>query len=459
MRAGPYRGIAWWCCCVLLAIGSAWGAKSAEVPEATSLLVDEAGALSEEEHDALLRRLTSIQNSQRAQIGVLISKSTAGAPLSDYALRVAESWKLGRSRRDDGLLILIVPAPAGARIEVGYGLEGAIPDAKASRWLDDLLPAIREKQIAKGLDQLLDRIDAALPAAQAKPEKKNFLDAHEEWKLPFVLLVFSPFAIFPMFVGRWGSIPAAFLLATFLGIAAGALWDTRTAGYIAAAIAFPMPLLWGLNHTRTGTLGPWLRGAKHFGNFVAVTFFFAVISVFVCGGLSVAEQQWWPGLFFSGLLAIALAVFLFPGKPAEYLMVMLRSAIHFVFLLTLAYVSLQPFTPDPTRLAFLTAGLLTAVIAAGLYLDSLERDGFRVKGVRLSMVFYSLAVLLALPFALLALFLAAGGEDAQTQLVQLAAGGGSIAAIVGLAVRVGLIAAVRVGLGGMFGGGGAGRSD
>ena len=75
------------------------------------------------------------------------------------------------------------------------------------------------------------------------------------------------------------------------------------------------------------------------------------------------------------------------------------------------------------------------------------------------MWFYSLAILITLPFALVALFMAIGGEDLQMRIAQAAAGGGSIAGILALAARYGLIAAVKVGLGGRFGGGGAGRSD
>ncbi|MGZ5095205.1 MAG: hypothetical protein ACXWIP_28335, partial [Burkholderiales bacterium] len=78
---------------------------------------------------------------------------------------------------------------------------------------------------------------------------------------------------------------------------------------------------------------------------------------------------------------------------------------------------------------------------------------------RCSLWFFGLALLLALPFGLLALLLAAGGEDFHTRLVQAAAGSGSITAVLALAARVGLFAAVKVGLGGRFGGGGAGRSE
>jgi hypothetical protein len=76
--------------------------------------------------------------------------------------------------------------------------------------------------------------------------------------------------------------------------------------------------------------------------------------------------------------------------------------------------------------------------------------------MRWSFALFGLAALVALPFALLAFYLAIGGEDMRTQLTQAAAGGGTIAALLALAGRLCLIAAVKIGLGGRFGGGGAG---
>jgi uncharacterized membrane protein YgcG len=102
MRRSPYRGIAWLCLRVFAAIAWTCTVAYAAIPEATSLVVDEAGVLSEEARDALRSRLTAIQDSQRAQITVLIAKDADGAPLADYSLRVAGSWRLGRSGRDDG---------------------------------------------------------------------------------------------------------------------------------------------------------------------------------------------------------------------------------------------------------------------------------------------------------------------------------------------------------------------
>ncbi|HSQ04327.1 MAG TPA: TPM domain-containing protein [Burkholderiales bacterium] len=457
MRGVLYALIGWLCWLGIAA--PACAAETAAIPEATSLLVDQAGALTESERDELLSRLKAIQDSGRAQIAILVSTGTAGAPLADYALQVAESWRLGRAGRDDGLLILVVPSANAARIEVGYGLEGDIPDARASRWIDDLLPAMKSGALAKGLDRLLDQIEGVLPAAETKKQAdtENYLfPDHPEWRLPFVLVVFSPFAIFPLFFGRWGSVASGPLLAFMLGSAAWMLWDSTNAGYAFAAVALPLPFLWSLNDCETGQLAPWLRYAKAFGNVIAVVLFFSVITLFVGAGMSALEPELvWGAPVFAGLLATGLAVFLFPGKPARYLMVGLRSAIHFVFIYIVACVALAPI-PHPSNIALSAAAAVTVCAALGLYFDS---RGTRAGNMRLSVWFFGLAFVIALPFALLALILAVGGEDLQTRLAQGAAGGGSIAAILALAARYGLFAAVNIGLGGRFGGGGAGRSD
>jgi uncharacterized protein len=434
----------------------ACAAAPAPIPEATGLLVDQAGVLSEGEREALAARLRTIQASGRAQVAILVSGGTGGEPLADYALRVAENWQLGRAKRDDGLLVLVVPSADAARIEVGYGLEGAIPDARASQWLDDLLPAVKMKELARGLNHLLDQIEsvlpgAAAPATTADAGKDNSLFAdHPEWTVPFVLVVFSPFALFPLFFGRWGSVASGPLLACFLGGAAWALWGS-TAAYVVAGLALPLPFLWGLNWFEGEDLAPWLRYGKAFGNLIAVAMFFSVITLFVGAGLSAMDAEVvWIAPVFAGLLATGLAVFLFPGKPGRYLGYVLTSAMHFVFILTVAWIALYPFVADPAGVALAVAGAVTACAALGLYLDSRGRT-------RWSRWCFGLALVVTLPLGLLALVLAVVGEDLQTQLAQAAAGGGSIAGALLLAARYGLFAAVKIGLGGRFGGGGAGR--
>lgn len=442
--------------CLLLA-GPARGADdAAALPQPTTLLVDQAAVLRDDERERLLARLTSIEAAGRAQIAILIASGTGGVPLAEYALRVAESWQLGRAGRDDGLLILVVPSQGAARMEVGYGLEGPIPDALAYRWLGELIPAMKAGRLAEGLDRLLGRIEAALPhTAQTKTasdERYLFRD-HPEWRVPFVLAVFSPFALFPLFFGRWGAFVSAPLFAAILGTAAWVLWSSTGYAVGTACVAFALPLLWSLNAFDPQRLDGVLRWLKTLGNLIAVVLFFAVITLFVSAGLSGFEgRAVWPAPVFAGLLALGLAVFLFPGKPADYLMIVLRSAMQFVFVLVVAWVALQPIVQQPATLAFSSAAVVTLCAALGFHFDS------RAARTR-ALWCFGLAALVALPLGLLALLWAIGGDDLHTRLIQGAAGGGAIAAILASAARYGVLAAVRIGLGGRFSGAGAERRD
>lgn len=430
------------------------------VPEQTSLLVDQAAALDETERSALTLRLQMIQDSGRAQVAVLIIPNLHGEALSDYSLRVATSWQLGRKGRDDGLLILLLPSQHQARIEVGYGLEGDIPDARASQWLDDFLPLMNDGQLATALTQLLDHIDAALPAVQAPAAKEDILDQHPEWKLPFVLIVFSPFALFPLFFGRWGVAASAPLLAGFIGGAAWTLWHIQTAIITTAVIGLLLPIMWSLNWLESNHLSTGLRAVKALGNLLAVAAFFSVITLFTGVGLSmVMPNAVWGAALFAGTLALGLAVFLFPGRPAQVLMVILRSLIHFFFVLVMAYVALQDRTAEPGLLALLIAAAFTACVGLSLYLDGRESMA-KVQGRstrRWSHVLVAVALLMVLPIGVLLLIQGLFGGNPDLRMAQASVGGGSIVGALWWAARTGFFAALRLGLGGRFGGGGAGR--
>ncbi|HVZ44365.1 MAG TPA: TPM domain-containing protein [Ramlibacter sp.] len=424
-------------------------------PPFTALLVDETASLSDEDGQRLLARLQGFQSAGRAQVAVLVAKDTRGLALADFSLRVAEAWKVGRAGKDDGLLVVAVPAQPAARLEVGYGLEGVVPDVVAAQWVDELLAAMKRRELATGLDEMLARIDRALPNPEGKASAaaaQNILDRHPEWKLPFVFAIFSPFAIFPIFFRGWGAVASAPLFAGMLGAAAWFLWSSQQAAATVACIAFVLPIAWSLNHARRDTLAPWLRIVRDIGNAAAVLMFFGILWGFIGVGLSGQREATWGGFLFAGALSLGLAAFLFPGRPQYLLMLVLRSYMHFAFVLTIAYLALMGIDPDPTRMAFAIAGGITALIALSLWLDA--RDARRA-----SLWLVALVLLMMLPLGVLLLLQGASSSDANTQLAQLAAGGGSIGGVLLWAARHGFFAAVRLGLGGRFGGGGADAQD
>ncbi|GEM_PF-1206694 len=433
------------------------------VPEQASEIVDQTGALRDEDRKSLEARLAAFEKSGRAQIGILISRGIQDEPLAQFSLRVAERWQLGHRGRDDGLLVLVIPANNVVRIEVGYGLEGDIPDAVASRLANDLRTALQQDDLASGLRHLFDQIDSVLPKVAETPGGIDY--GTEDKKIAYVLSILSLSALFPLLAGmggnRWLGVLSAPLFAAMLGSAAWFFWNSKAAGFAVGGIMFTLPLFWALNYFDDNKLARWLQVVRAFGNVVAVAMFFSFITLSLGAAFYLSgSREVWAAPLFAGIMALGLAGFLFPKKQTP-LMIVLRSYIHFLFILAAAYFALQPLIPQPATIAFVVAGIFTACTAIALYLDSRERKKIvaapSVSTTRWSLVFVGLALIVGLPFGVVALAFAVMGDELVARAVQAVLGTGSIVAVLSLTAKAGLFTAIRTGLGGRFGGGGAGR--
>src|SRR5688572_27948608 len=93
------------------------------------------------------------------QIAVLMVASTKPEPIEQYALRVGEQWKIGRKKVDDGAILVVAKDDRALRIEIGYGLEGVLNDATASRIIREVIvPRFREGDFYGGINAGLDRM-------------------------------------------------------------------------------------------------------------------------------------------------------------------------------------------------------------------------------------------------------------------------------------------------------------
>ncbi|HMM72726.1 MAG TPA: TPM domain-containing protein, partial [Rhodocyclaceae bacterium] len=141
----------------------------APIPALSARVTDAVGLLSAEERQGLEQRLARIETEHGAQLAVLIVPTIAPESIEAYSLRVVEAWRLGRRGVDDGVLILVVVKERGLRIEVGRGLEGAIPDAVAKRLIAEVIaPRFAERDYVGGLTSGIERI-GALIAGESLP--------------------------------------------------------------------------------------------------------------------------------------------------------------------------------------------------------------------------------------------------------------------------------------------------
>ena len=123
---------------------------------------DEASLLNADQRNLLESKLASFETETTNQIVVAIFPSLDGESLEDYSIRLAEKWKIGQKGKDNGIILLIFPNYRRLRIEVGYGLEASVPDAYASRIIEEKLkPNFRQGNFYAGIDQAVDALMAA----------------------------------------------------------------------------------------------------------------------------------------------------------------------------------------------------------------------------------------------------------------------------------------------------------
>ncbi len=464
-------------------------ASLAAVPRATGLLVDQVKLLSDAERRVIQGRLEEVQASGRAQIGILVSAGTDDESTAAYALRVAEAWKLGGKADDAGLLILIVPSKDTARIEVGYGLEGDLPDARAAIFVREYLQRAKADGAGVALNALLDRIVPVLPTKARVPRAlASFIERHVEWKMPIVMLVVSVFTLFPLLVsaafGRVGTISgaraqawpsagtavcaliSAGLFALALGFGAKAFWGSSAIGYTASAIAFALPLLWSLNTCDGEHMGLATRAACLAGNLGLFAYIFGALTI-LAGAAMVEEHvpEVWVAPLFAGLFAAGALVVVIGGRIGALLMKLLSYYMFFLLALAITYLALKGVLKDPTATAVALAGVFAVLMAIGMTLDDRaqpapadKHDG-KGKGKgkgNWAWMFTAAAVLFMLPFMVVALVHAWFGEAFATHFSAVMAGDGSFSQFVWWASGALGGSALLVGLGGKFGGGGAG---
>ncbi|MBA4196346.1 MAG: methanol dehydrogenase [Chitinophaga sp.] len=136
--------------------------KSIPKPNPPRLVVDNANVLNSYDAAQLERKLVALDDSTSNQITVVTVKSLNDEPIEDVATNTFREWGIGNKKTNNGVLILVAVDDRKIRIEVGYGLEGAIPDIIANDIIEhDIKPAFRQQNYISGLNKAVDDLSKA----------------------------------------------------------------------------------------------------------------------------------------------------------------------------------------------------------------------------------------------------------------------------------------------------------
>jgi uncharacterized protein len=214
---------------VIVALAMVWAyAASADVavPPLTGRVVDQTGTLSSGDIASLNQTLKDLETRKGSQIAVLIVPTTTPETIEQYSIRVAEAWKIGRKKIDDGALLVVAKDDHHLRIEVGYGLEGSLTDVATHRIIDEVItPKFKAGDfaggISAGIDRMIKVIDGeTLPAPEPPHWQESGAFNGSDLLNPFTLV---------------GLVILGGFLRTILGRLIGA---TATGGVVAAVAWF-----------------------------------------------------------------------------------------------------------------------------------------------------------------------------------------------------------------------------
>ena len=268
---------------LLLALFLCWtqaALADVAVPPLVGRVVDTTNTLTSSYVETLNQRIRNFENRKRSQIAVLIVPTTQPETIEQYSIRVAESWKIGRKKIDDGALLVIAKNDRKLRIEVGYGLEGALTDATARRIIDEVIaPRFKTGDfaggISDGLSRMIDVIDSErLPSA---PEASHGLQPGSNAPVVVLLVLFGALFAGRYLCGLWGALVGSAVAGGAVGVVAwfvlGSLMGAVAFGgfaFVFVLIVNCLPIKWssgsggnsGSSSSWSGGGGGWSSGSS-----------------------------------------------------------------------------------------------------------------------------------------------------------------------------------------------------
>lgn len=259
----------------LLALLLCWACSAlalVAVPPLTGRVVDQTGSLSAGDIASLTQTLKDLETRKGSQIAVLIVPTTEGEAIEQFSLRVAEAWKIGRKKIDDGALLVIAKNDRRLRIEVGYGLEGALTDATTKRIIDeDITPKFKSGDFAGGVASGVNRMIGVVngeklpepePPHWQGPGLSDYIDPFNPLVLVFVFIIGG---VLRAVLGRFiGAAATGGIVGAFAWFVAGSIGAAVLIGFIAFVVAFLIQSMdpMGPGVGRRGRNSGWVMGGS-----------------------------------------------------------------------------------------------------------------------------------------------------------------------------------------------------
>ena len=248
---------------VLLLCGTAQA--EVDVPKLTQRVTDLTSTLDATQKQALETKLAAFESRKGSQIAVLLVPSTQPETIEQFGIRVVDAWKLGRKGVDDGVLLLIAKDDRKLRIEVGYGLEGALNDATAKRIVSEIIgPDFKRGEFYAGIDAGVDAIIKVVDGEPLPPPAPSTSSQSDNGTDNFGQLIGAGFVIFMMgniiLRQMLGRLPSGLIVGGVIGALAWVMLLSIGWAVAAALVAFVLSLLFGMGGSGSSFPSGWGGG-------------------------------------------------------------------------------------------------------------------------------------------------------------------------------------------------------
>jgi uncharacterized protein len=220
---------------VFLLLFSVMAGAVVGVPKITRQVTDLTGTLSPAQVDALENKLTAFEAKKGSQIAVLIVATTQSKDIAEFGIEVADLAQIGRKGIDDGVILIVAKDDRALRLEVGYGLEGVIPDVVAKRIIAETIsPYFKSGDFAGGIDVGVTQLIKLIEGETLPVPTENSVGGQKEGTFMFILL---------------GGLVVGFGLSVIMGRLSGGMLAGLVSGVLAAVflgLALSLAVMLGL---------------------------------------------------------------------------------------------------------------------------------------------------------------------------------------------------------------------